>query len=94
MEGEFFWVDVEAISDVAFGVVNIGGPVGEVLFLEPLTAIMLLLHQFYQCSHCFILAYYTLLKHYSTYQGEYYALVNEIFFKYNHLLNSRRVVSL
>ena len=27
-------IDVEAISNVAFGVVNIGGPVGEVLFLE------------------------------------------------------------
>ena len=62
MEGEFFWVDVEAISDVAFGVVNIGGPIGEVLFLEPLTAIILLLHQFYQCSHCFILALLCLIK--------------------------------
>jgi hypothetical protein len=27
-------VDVEAISDVAFGVINIGGPLGEVVFLE------------------------------------------------------------
>jgi hypothetical protein len=31
---KFCLVDVEAISDVAFGVINIGGPVGEVLFLE------------------------------------------------------------
>ena len=30
----FCLVDVETISDVAFGVFNIGGPVGEVLFLE------------------------------------------------------------
>ena len=30
----FCLVDVEAISDVTFGAFNIGGPVGEVLFLE------------------------------------------------------------
>jgi hypothetical protein len=31
---KFCLVDVQAISDVAFGVIKIGGPVGEVLFLE------------------------------------------------------------
>ena len=31
---KFCLVDVEAISDVAFGVINIGRPVGEALFLE------------------------------------------------------------